>query len=43
MKVVIVSDTHGRHDDLADIEGDLLIHCGDFETTADIDTWFSDS
>ena len=41
MKVVIVSDTHGLHDDLPDIEGDLLIHCGDFETTAEIDTWFS--
>lgn len=42
MKVVIVSDTHGMHDDLPEIEGDLLIHCGDFETTAEIDTWFKE-
>ena len=41
MKIVIVSDTHGLHDELPDIEGDLLIHCGDFEQTSDIDSWFN--
>lgn len=41
MKIVIVSDTHGLHDELPrEIEGDLLIHCGDFETTAEVDCWF---
>jgi Icc-related predicted phosphoesterase len=29
MRLVIVSDTHGRHDDLGVLEGDVLIHCGD--------------
>ena len=36
MKIVIISDTH----DLTEIEGDLLIHCGDFEQTNDVDQWF---
>ena len=40
MKIVIISDTHGLHDDLPPIEGDLLIHCGDFEQTSALDTWF---
>lgn len=29
MKIVIVSDTHGRHDQVTLPSGDLLIHCGD--------------
>ena len=29
MKLVIVSDTHGRHDELGTLRGDVLIHCGD--------------
>jgi Icc-related predicted phosphoesterase len=29
MKVVIVSDTHNRHEDLGVLRGDVLIHCGD--------------
>ena len=40
MKIVIISDTHGLQDDLPPIEGDLLIHCGDFEQTSALDTWF---
>jgi Icc-related predicted phosphoesterase len=30
MRIVITSDTHGKHDELADMSGDVLIHCGDF-------------
>ena len=41
MRIVIVSDTHGLHDELGTLEGDLLIHCGDFENTASIDAWFA--
>ncbi len=40
MKIVIISDTHGLHEDLPEMDGDLLIHCGDFEHTADLDSWF---
>lgn len=29
MKVVIISDTHGQHEDLGQLNGDVLIHCGD--------------
>ena len=29
MKLVIISDTHGRHDELGTLRGDVLIHCGD--------------
>jgi len=29
MRLVIVSDTHGRHEELGVLEGDVLIHCGD--------------
>jgi hypothetical protein len=29
MKLVIISDSHGRHEDLGTLHGDLLIHCGD--------------
>jgi predicted phosphodiesterase len=30
MKLVIISDTHGRHADIAHVpDGDVLIHCGD--------------
>lgn len=49
MKVVIISDTHGRHEELGILRGDVLIHCGDvclgfesFESELDaIDQWFS--
>jgi len=29
MKIVIVSDTHGQHEDLGQLQGDVLVHCGD--------------
>jgi len=29
MKIVIVSDTHGHHDQLTIPEADVLVHCGD--------------
>ncbi len=29
MKIVIISDTHGWHDDVVLPEGEVLIHCGD--------------
>jgi len=32
MKIVVVSDTHGRHDELGLLSGDVLIHCGDAST-----------
>lgn len=49
MKIVIVSDTHGKHADLGTLEGDVLIHCGDFSfggreearTIEALDAWFS--
>jgi predicted phosphodiesterase len=49
MKIVIVSDTHGQHDSLGELEGDVLIHCGDFcldqaKADADLDSldrWFA--
>lgn len=48
MKIVVISDTHGRHADLGVLSGDILIHCGDvehlFEPNVDairnIDDWF---
>ena len=49
MKVVIISDTHGRHEELGILHGDILIHYGDvclgfnpldYELDA-IDRWFS--
>ena len=49
MRIVVVSDTHGSHEELGILSGDLLIHCGDFcdgfnPNIADIenvDRWFS--
>jgi Icc-related predicted phosphoesterase len=49
VKVVIISDTHGRHEELGILRGDVLIHCGDvclgfdsFESELEaIDHWFS--
>ena len=29
MRLVIISDTHGLHEQLAPMHGDVLIHCGD--------------
>jgi len=49
LKIVIISDTHGRHQELGTLEGDILIHCGDVcfgyaapEHELDaIDQWFA--
>ncbi len=30
MRIVVISDTHGKHLELPDLQGDVLIHCGDF-------------
>ncbi len=31
VRVVLISDTHGRHEELGELpDGDILIHCGDF-------------
>ncbi len=48
MKIVIVSDTHGRHESLGVLEGDILLHCGDLCDVSDssdyalhkVDLWF---
>ena len=29
MRLVIISDTHGRHEELGTLRGDVLLHCGD--------------
>ena len=45
MKLVLISDTHGRHRDLKLPEGDILIHAGDIskhgelEVIADFNDW----
>lgn len=47
MKLVIISDTHGAHEQLTLPEGDILIHCGDHSAgrgspleTFDFEEWF---
>lgn len=46
MRLVILSDTHGRHESIDVPDGDLLIHCGDFcsrgtlQEVADFAAWF---
>ena len=45
MRVVVVSDTHGRHEEYGVLEGDVLIHCGDGsessnESVEALDEWF---
>ncbi len=49
MKVVVISDTHGRHDQIGMIpEGDVLIHCGDglkygdLEELVELNEWFGE-
>ena len=50
MKVVVISDTHGDHRKLGVLEGDVLVHCGDFEDLFgpddqmldDVDAWFGE-
>ncbi len=49
LRIVIISDTHGQHEELAPLAGDVLIHCGDFcdgfnndgSHIAKIDDWFA--
>jgi Icc-related predicted phosphoesterase len=31
-RIVVISDTHGRHNELMIPDGDILVHCGDFCT-----------
>lgn len=30
MRVIVIADTHGYHDDLVVPDGDVLVHCGDY-------------
>lgn len=49
MELTIISDTHGCHEDLGTLAGDVLIHCGDLAASFDadgasvasLDAWFS--
>ncbi len=49
MRLVIVSDTHSRHENLAPLSGEVLIHCGDFcngfsgdeDDLVCLDDWFA--
>jgi Icc-related predicted phosphoesterase len=48
LRIVLISDTHGKHEELGTLSGDVLIHCGDFcdgfendgAHIAAIDAWF---
>jgi Icc-related predicted phosphoesterase len=48
MRIVIISDTHGNHDELGTLYGDVLIHCGDMcnafnqndQDIVNLDNWF---
>jgi Icc-related predicted phosphoesterase len=50
VQLTVISDTHGRHEALGSLEGDVLIHCGDFcdgftEEPAEVervDAWFAE-
>ena len=50
MRIVLISDTHGKHEELGTLSGDLLIHCGDFcdgfhvdeEDIFNIDRWLGE-
>lgn len=49
MKICMVSDTHGSHDDVPNIpDGDMIIHCGDVSNVGRIEEicsflrWFSE-
>ncbi|PSB01111.1 metallophosphatase domain-containing protein [Merismopedia glauca] len=49
MRIVVISDTHGKHEELGNLYGDVLIHCGDMckafgqelQNILDLDNWFS--
>jgi Icc-related predicted phosphoesterase len=48
LRIVLISDTHGKHEELGTLSGDVLIHCGDVchgfrndgAHLAAIDRWF---
>jgi Icc-related predicted phosphoesterase len=48
MRIVVISDTHWKHEELGQLEGDVLIHCGDIynafdknpQTLVNLDHWF---
>lgn len=48
MKIALIADTHGKHDELPLPDADLLIHCGDLfewgdprpDPLGEIDDWF---
>jgi Icc-related predicted phosphoesterase len=48
MRIVVISDTHGKHEELGVLSGDVLIHCGDMfnafdhkvQDIASLDNWF---
>jgi Icc-related predicted phosphoesterase len=48
MKLVVVSDTHGRHAEIGRLRGDVLVHCGDLcdglrrdrDDLGRLDDWF---
>lgn len=49
LEIIVVSDTHGRHDELGELAGDVLVHCGDGCTVSNqgsadhdsLDAWFA--
>jgi len=49
MQLVVISDTHGKHEELGSLEGDVLVHCGDFcdgfrrdpRDLERVDAWFA--
>lgn len=50
MQLTIISDTHGRHEKLGNLSGEVLIHCGDIcdaekdasiTAVREMDAWFS--
>ena len=50
MRIVFISDTHGKHSELGTLHGDVLVHSGDFcdgymndgRSLAEIDDWFAE-
>lgn len=45
MKIIVISDTHNRHNSIILPEGDMIIHCGDFSDSEvgfkNFIAWFS--
>lgn len=48
MRIVVISDTHWKHEELSHLYGDVLIHCGDMynafgqnpQAIPRLDEWF---